>query len=157
MDLKSKRHRLTTVVATAVAFGVLGLSLSVVAFGQSTTTTPLGDYTQTVPTSTTPTTPTTTTPGDYTQTVPTTTTPAATPTTPSSSTPSADNSSGTTPQSQAAPETAAGASPNVAAAPTGTTPDQLAFTGFDPLPLLVVGLLLVGTGAFVQFRRRRNV
>lgn len=154
MDLKSKRHRLTTVVATAVAFGVLGLSLSVVAFGQSTTTTPLGDYTQTVPTSTTP---TTTTPGDYTQTVPTTTVPAATPTTPSSSTPSADNSAGTTPQSQAAPETAAGTSPNVAAAPTGTTPDQLAFTGFDPLPLLIVGLLLVGAGAFVQFRRRRDV
>jgi LPXTG-motif cell wall-anchored protein len=151
MDLKSKRHRLMTVVATGVVFGVLGLSLSVVAFGQSTTTTPLGNYTSTVPTSTTP--------GDYTQTVPTATTPAQVQTTPTTttSTPSAQNNSATTPQSEAAPQTATGTSPNVAAAPTGTTPKALAFTGFNPLPLLIVGLLLVGAGAFVQLRRRRDV
>lgn len=150
MDPKSQRHRLMTVVATAVAFGVLGLSLSVVAFGQTTTTTPLGDYTSTVPTSTTP--------GDYTQTVPQATAPTQTQTqTTPSQQPGQDNSSGTTPQSGVAPDTAAGTSPNVAAAPTGSTPKALAFTGFNPLPLLVVGLLLVGAGAFVQLRRRRDV
>jgi LPXTG-motif cell wall-anchored protein len=145
MDLKSKRHRMLTVVATAVAFGVLGLSLSVVAFGQSTTTQPLGDYTSTVPTSTQP--------GDYTSTVPTATTPAPAQT---QTAPSVGNTTETTPTSQAAPETATGTSPNVSTAPTGTTPKALAFTGFSPLPLLIVGLLLVGAGAFVQLRRRRD-
>lgn len=148
MDLKSKRHRLMTVVATAAAFGVLGLSLSVVAFGQSTTTTG-GDYTQTVPTATTP--------GDYTQTVPTTSVPAQAPATTTTQQPAQENNSATTPSSGAAPETATGTSPNVAAAPTASTPKALAFTGFNPLPLLIVGLLLVGTGAFVQLRRRRDV
>ena len=150
MDRKSKRTRLLTIVATAVAFGVLGLSLSVVAFGQSTTTQPLGDYTSTVPTGTQP--------GDYTSTVPTATTPAPAPST-TQTAPSVGNQTSTTPTSQAAPQTATGTSPNVAAAPSttsGTTPKALAFTGFDPLPLLAIGLLLVGTGAFVQLRRRRD-
>jgi LPXTG-motif cell wall-anchored protein len=148
MDLKSKRHRLMTVVATAVAFGVLGLSLSVVAFGQSTTTQPLGDYTSTVPTSTTP--------GDYTSTVPTATTPAPAPVQTETAPSSGTSTPTTPPKAEAAPQTAKGTSPNVAAAPTGTTPKALAFTGFDPLPLLAVGLLLVGAGAFVQLRRRRD-
>ena len=91
-----------------------------VASAQTTTTTPLSDYTSTTPTATTPTTPTKTT------------------------APSTEGQS----QSSVAP--------TVAAQPAGTAPSSLAFTGAEPLLLIIAGLALAGGTATLLVRDRRR-
>ena len=127
MQRRHLSRRTFAIVSTLAALLIAGLAMSVVAFGQSTTTTPLSDYTSTTPTlndytSTTPTLPETTetTPADTQVTEPTTT-------------------SGTT---------------AVPTATTSKTPERLAFTGYDPLLVGGIGIVLM-LGAVALQRRRR--
>jgi hypothetical protein len=88
------------------------------------------------------TTPTTTQPlSDYTSTTPTVTTPKTQTTAPQ---PAVQGTSGS------------GVTPSVAAQPAGTAPSTLAFTGADPLLLIVLGLGLAGGTAALLVRDRRR-
>ena len=122
MQNRRRLPRTFALLSSILVVGVLGMSLSVTAFGQDTT--PLSDYTSTVPT------PTATT--DTQTPAPTTT--AQTPT------------STSTPTVSAQPQQAA-------ATTTAPAPKKLAFTGFDIVPLLLVGAGLMGLGATLLVRR----
>lgn len=104
-----------------------------------TTTEPLGDYTQTTPTETLETTETTET---QTETTPT----------PDDSGVADDSTGG---GGNAGEEPSSGAAPEPAPAPTAAEqPSTLAYTGFDAVAVVVLGLALMG-GAVVLQRRRR--
>jgi cytoskeletal protein RodZ len=86
---------------------------------------------------------TTDTLGDYTSTVPTVTQPK---TTTSESAPAATTEG----------QEESSVAPSVAAQPAGTAPDTLAFTGAEPLLLIVLGLALAGGTATLLVRDRRR-
>jgi hypothetical protein len=97
------------------------------------------------------TTTTNTTTSDYTSTVPTTT----------ATTPKTTTSQGTT--TSAAPSAPAtqgqsqgSVAPTVAAQPAGSAPSSLAFTGAEPLLLIIAGLGLAGGTATLLVRDRRR-
>jgi carbohydrate-binding DOMON domain-containing protein len=63
----------------------------------------------------------------------------------------------TTESAQPAPEETTSVAPSVAAQPAGTAPSKLAFTGAEPLLLIVLGLALAGgTATFLVRDRRRS-
>jgi hypothetical protein len=135
-----KRLSRHTVVALLVALlsSVGGLTLAVVAFGQSDgTTTPLSPYA---------TTPTTTTP---------TTTPAATTPTKTSTTPSeATTTNGNNPErkhGRTVPSNNGGPPPSRA---TRKGPSHLAFTGGEPIYVGFFGAALMVGGLMLHRRRR---
>lgn len=132
MQRRKLTRRTFALVAMLAALLVGGLAMSVVAFGQSTDTTPLSDYT-----STTPTLPETTPTSDYTSTVPTLT---------QETTPEE-----TTETQVTDPVTTSGTTP---APRTTETPKRLAFTGYDPMLVGGLGVALM-LGAVVLQRRRR--
>jgi hypothetical protein len=149
------RHTVVVIVVALLAC-VGGMSLAVVAFGQSsgnpdagvpagdfTGTTPASGYTSTVPTTTTPlSTYTSTTPTTPTQTTQTTTTPS--PTKAQSNNGHKDvKSSDSTP------------TPPVPSRATRPGPTHLAFTGGEPLLIGGAGMLLMLGGLTLQARRRR--
>jgi lipoprotein-anchoring transpeptidase ErfK/SrfK len=78
---------------------------------------------------------------DYTSTTPTATTPTAT--------------SESAPANQKATPTASVA-PSVASQPAGTAPSALAFTGAEPLLIIVLGLGLAGGAVTLLLRDRRR-
>jgi hypothetical protein len=115
-----------------LALMVAGLLFAAgIASAQDTTTTPLSDYTTTTPTVTTPKTTTTTTTTTHTTT------------------------------SQSSPSVAGneqnGTAPTVAAQPAGSAPSNLAFTGAEPLLLILLGLGLAGGTGVLLVRERRRV
>ncbi len=157
-----KRMSRHTVVVLLVALGVClaGLSLSVVAFGQSggdpDATVPAGDYTGTTP-STAPLSPyTQTTPQTVTTTV--TTTPAKTtetdtgagaPTSTNGSKPSRTHGSRSVPNGS-------GSLPSSSKA-TRSGPTHLAFTGGEPIVVGAAGMGLMLAGLALHRRRQRRV
>lgn len=149
-----KRLSRHTVVVLIVALlsCTAGLSLAVVAFGQSTTNpdanVPTGDFTGTTPpvtsayTSTVPTVTST-----YTATTPTTTSQGTT--TPAASKPVSANGNKAVPSH--------GSSPGpVPSRVTRPGPTHLAFTGGEPLIIGGAGLALMLGGLSLQLRRRRQ-
>jgi hypothetical protein len=118
-------------VRSVLALLLAGMLLAAgVASAQDTTTEPLGDYTTTTPTVTTP--------------------PVTTPTeedSPGSEVGGEEESSGAAPSGEA---------PNVASQPAGSAPSSLAFTGADPLLLIVLGLGLAGGTTALLVRERRR-
>jgi hypothetical protein len=149
-----KRLSRHTVVVLLVALGVClgGMSVAVVAFGQSPSgdpdaTVPLGDYTSTTPTS------------PYTSTQPRTTTTVVTtptdtgesaPSTTNSSKPSRAHGSRTTPHggtTHTLPTTAKATRPG---------PTHLAFTGGEPIYVGVAGAGLMLAGLALHRRRLRR-
>jgi hypothetical protein len=141
-----KRLSRHTVVVLLVALlsSVGGLTLAVVAFGQSDgTTTPLSPY-ATTPTTTTPTTPASTTPAS--------TTPTKTSTTPSEAT----TTNGANPERKHGTESPVpvdnGGPPPSRATRKG--PSHLAFTGAEPIYVGFFGAALM-VGGFMLHRRRR--
>jgi hypothetical protein len=152
-----KRLSRHTVVVLLVALGTClgGLSLAVVAFGQSPSgdpdaTVPLSDYS----TSTTPTSPYTTTQPKTTTTVVTPTTPADTgesaPVTTNGTRPSRTHGSRTTPNggtTRTVPSTAKVTRPG---------PTHLAFTGGEPIFVGVAGAGLMLAGLALHRRRQRR-
>ena len=132
------RHT-AVVVLTVIAASLFGLTVAVVAFGQSTDptsdyTVPLGDYTQTTPA--TPTTPTPTLPsaGDE--------VPSSGHKTPSSP----SRSRGTVPHRTITPSVPAKTTRQV---------NTLAFTGAEPLLIGLGGVSLMLLGFALHHRRRR--
>jgi cytoskeletal protein RodZ len=111
----------------ALALMVAGLLFAAgIASAQTTTTDPTSDYGQTVTTTQQPT-----------QTTQDTT---------ESSTP--------TPTTEAQEESSV--APSVAAQPAGTAPSSLAFTGAEPLLLIIAGLAITGGTAVLLVRDRRR-
>jgi carbohydrate-binding DOMON domain-containing protein len=86
---------------------------------------------------------TTDTLSDYTSTTPTVTQPKTT-TSKGQSTPATDG------------QEESSVAPSVAAQPAGSAPDSLAFTGAEPLLLIVLGLALAGGTATLLVRDRRR-
>jgi hypothetical protein len=116
-------------VRSILALLLAGMLLAAgVASAQDTTTEPLGDYTTTTPTVTTPTTPTEED-------------------SPGSEVGGEEESSGAAPSGEA---------PSVASQPAGSAPSSLAFTGADPLLLIVLGLGLAGGTTALLVRERRR-
>lgn len=138
-----KRLSRHTVVVLLVALlsSAGGLTLAVVAFGQSDgTTTPLSPY-ATAPTTTTPTTPASTTPAS----------PTKTSTTPSEAT----TTNGANPEREhgkTVPSNNGGGPPPSRATRKG--PSHLAFTGGEPIYVGFFGAALM-VGGFMLHRRRR--
>jgi hypothetical protein len=120
----------------ALALMVAMFALTGVAAAQTTSTEPTSGYTTTTPTTTTQTTPTTTTE----------TTPTKTQTT---------SGQGNETQPTTAGEEQSSAVPSVAAQPAGSAPSKLAFTGAEPLLLILAGLFVAGGAATVLVRERR--
>jgi hypothetical protein len=157
-----KRLSRHTVVALSVLLlsSVGGMSVAVVAFGQSggadpDATVPLGDYTGTTPApSTAPLSGyTTTTPTVQTQPVtPASTTPTETgessPTTTSGTKPSRTHGSATVPN---------GGGGTVPSRATRSGPTHLAFTGGEPIVIGAFGVMLIAAGFLLHARRRRGV
>jgi len=154
-----KRLSRHTVVVLLVALlsSVGGLTLAVVAFGQSGTnpdaTVPTGDYTGTTP-STAPlspyaTTPAATTPASTTPTK-TSTTPTRTSTTPASPT----TTNGNSPERKhGTAKVPSGGSP-VPSRVTRSGPSHLAFTGGEPIYVGFFGVALMLGGLMLHRRRR---
>lgn len=148
-----KRLSRHTVVVLLVALGVClgGMSVAVVAFGQSPSgnpdaTVPTGDYTATTPTS------------PYTSTQPqTTTTVVTTPTDTGESAPSTTN--GSSPSRSHGSTTPSGGTthtlPSTAKA-TRPGPTHLAFTGGEPIYVGVAGLGLMLAGLALHRRRQHR-
>jgi hypothetical protein len=162
--LLSRHMVVALLVLTTSVLG--GLSVAVVAFGQSSSTdpdatVPLGDYTGTTPTTSTAplsgyTTPTTT----PTTTVQTTATTPTTPTTPATQTTEATTTTGGTKGATAhgrntvtMPSGGGGTVPSKA---TGRAPTKLAFTGGEPILIGGFGAALMLTGVALHERRRRR-
>jgi hypothetical protein len=134
-----RNRRTVVVVLTVITASLFGLSLAVVAFGQSSDptsdyTVPLGDYTQTTPA--TPTTPTPTLPS------------AGVPS--GGKTTSPHTSRGTTPA--ATPTSAPAPAPTPAKATRRVT--TLAFTGAEPVLIGLGGASLMLLGFALHLRRR---
>jgi hypothetical protein len=156
--LLSRHMVVALLVLTTSVLG--GLSVAVVAFGQSTSTdpdatVPLGDYTGTTPT-------TSTTPlSGYTTTTPTTTTTSTVQTTPPTSTTEGTTTTGGTKGATAHGRrnvtipsgNGGGTSPSKA---TGRAPTKLAFTGGEPILIGAFGAALMLTGVALHERRRRR-
>jgi hypothetical protein len=144
-----KRLSRHTVVVLLVALlsSMGGMTLAVVAFGQSgadpDATVPAGDYTGTTP-ATTPLSPYATTP----TTTPTSTTPtkttATTPTTTHSTNPERKHGSTTVPHG----------SGNLPSRATRNGPTHLAFTGGEPIYVAFLGVALMLGGLMLHRRRR---
>lgn len=147
-----KRMSRHTVVVLLVALGVClaGMSLSVVAFGQSTTsdpdaTVPTGDYTSTTPAQST---------SPYTTTQPkTTTTVVTTPTDTGESAPATTH--GTKPK-RVHGSTTPTVTPAVPSRATRSGPTHLAFTGGEPILVGVAGAGLMLGGLALHRRRLRR-
>jgi hypothetical protein len=149
---RPSRHKVV-VLLVALLSSVGGLTLAVVAFGQSDgtlspyATTPTSTTPATTPTSTTPvTTPTSTTP----VTTPTATTPTKTSTTPSEAT----TTNGTNPERKhgtTVPSNNGGPPPSQA---TRKGPSHLAFTGGEPMYIGLFGAVLMVGGLMLHRRRR---
>jgi hypothetical protein len=118
-----------------LALMVAGLLCAVgIASAQTTTDTTTSGYTSTVPT-----TPAGTTTSGYT-----------------APTPTATNQGSPTPTATTQGQTQSSVTPNVAAQPAGSAPSSLAFTGAEPLLLILVGLGLAGGTAALLVRDRRR-
>jgi hypothetical protein len=150
------RHTVVVLVVALLSCAG-GMSLAVVAFGQSASdndaAVPTGDFTGTTPAPT----------AGYTATVPTTTAPVSpyTTTTPQSTTSTAESTStpGTSSPTTAngskdGPSTGSPGGP-VPSRATRRGPTHLAFTGGEPLMVGGAGLALMLTGLTLQARRRR--
>jgi cobalamin biosynthesis Mg chelatase CobN len=151
------RHTVVVLLVMVVS-SLGGMSVAVVAFGQSggdpDATVPLGDYTGTTPsssttplssyTTTTNTTATTIAPTQTTQTQ--TSTAQSAPTTTNGTAPSRTHGSTTVPNGSSG-----GALPSRA---TRSGPTHLAFTGGEPLLVGAFGMLLMGGGVVLHRRRR---
>jgi hypothetical protein len=83
---------------------------------------------------------------DYTSTTPTATT----------KTPATTNQGTTTSAPATEGQSQSAVAPTVAAQPAGTAPSTLAFTGADPLLLIIAGLALAGGTATLLVRDRRR-
>jgi hypothetical protein len=116
----------------ALALMVAGLLFAAgIASAQSTTTEPTSGYTNTVT-------------SGYTNTVTTTEQPTQT----------TENTQTTSPTTEAQEESSV--APSVAAQPAGTAPSSLAFTGAEPLLLIIAGLAITGGTAVLLVRDRRR-
>jgi hypothetical protein len=144
-----KRLSRHTVVVLLVALlsSMGGMTLAVVAFGQSGTdpdaTVPAGDYTGTTPS--TPLSPYATTPA----TTPTSTTPTKTSTTPT--TPTTTNGN---PERKHGSSTVPNGSGNLPSRATRKGPTHLAFTGGEPIYVGFFGVALMAGGLMLHRRRR---
>jgi hypothetical protein len=142
-----KRLSRHTVVVLLVALlsSVGGMTLAVVAFGQSGTdpdaTVPAGDYTGTTPLSPYATTPATT---------PASTTPTRTATTPASPT----TTNGKNPERKHGSSTVTNGSGDLPSRATRNGPTHLAFTGGEPIYLGLFGVALMLGGLMLHRRRR---
>jgi hypothetical protein len=147
-----KRLSRHTVVVLLVALltSMGGMTLAVVAFGQSATdpdaNVPTGDYTGTTPSSTTLLSPYTTTP---------TTTPTSTTLTQASTTPTTATTNGTTnPVRKHGTTTVPSGGGNLPSRATRSGPTHLAFTGGEPIYVGFAGLGLMLGGLMLHRRRR---
>jgi hypothetical protein len=158
-------RRAFAVLLILLTSSLAGLSLAVVAFGQSgggdpDATVPLGDYTGTTP-STTPlsshTTTTSTAPlSSYTtpaKTTPSSTTKTTAPTETGASSPTVTN--GNKPARSHGTTSVPNGSASLPSRSTGRAPTKLAFTGGEPIVLGAFGALLMVSGVALAQRRRR--
>jgi hypothetical protein len=149
-------RRAFAVLLILLTSSLAGLSLAVVAFGQSggadpDATVPLGDYTGTTPT-TAPLSPyTTSTPTVQTQTTSTTKTSTATET--GASSPTVTN--GSKPSRSHGTTSVPNGSGELPSRSTGRAPTKLAFTGGEPIVLGAFGIMVMISGVALQQRRRR--
>jgi hypothetical protein len=158
--MKRLSRHTVVVIVVALLSCVGGMSLAVVAFGQSTGNpdagVPAGDFTGTTPAPTsgyTSTVPTTTTPlSTYTSTTPTTTTPAQT--TPTETT-TGQSGSGHKDVGSGGSSSGGSPTPSVPSRATRPGPTHLAFTGGEPLLIGGAGVALMLGGLTLQARRRR--
>jgi len=148
-----KRLSRHTVVVLSVALlsSMGGLTLAVVAFGQSATnpdaTVPAGDYTGTTP-STAPLSPYATTPA----TTPTATAPTTTKTSTTPRSPTTTN--GTNPERRHGTSKVPSAGSPVPSRVTRNGPSHLAFTGGEPIYVGFFGVALMLGGLMLHRRRR---
>jgi hypothetical protein len=155
-----KRLSRHTVVVLLVALGVClaGMSVAVVAFGQSPggdpdATVPTGDYTGTTPSTSTLLSPYATTPTTPVQTTSTTTATSPAPTDTGASAPVSTH--GTKPQ-RAHGRRDVSAGGNVPAKATRSGPTHLAFTGGEPILVGAGGVGLMLAGLALHRRRQRR-
>jgi hypothetical protein len=159
--MKRLSRHTVVVIVVALLSCVGGLSLAVVAFGQSGSdldaTVPLGDYTATTPATGTQQTTTAPLSGYGPSTTPTT--PAQTTSTPSkgqsgpSSTSGGSHPSSSSSTHHASTATSSGGQPSRA---TRQGPTHLAFTGGEPMIVGAAGMALMLAGLGLQLRRRRR-